>query len=131
MPGWTGLHNKINVEKEEAARVPSEPSNWALEVGNISNFFPAYTGDPHRDLVGQMKLFWVCSLRNSQRAVSSSGDREYILVCEMVWPLVMTCASESGSGTRRHPTGADRVSSAHQRASRAQLASSTTVMAHH
>src|SRR5258707_12826701 len=80
-----------------------------------SFFFMKRTRDPHRDLVGQMKLFWVCSLRNSQRAVSSSGDREYILVCEMVWPLVMTCASESGSGTRRNPTGDDWVSSVHER----------------
>src|SRR5260221_11551515 len=43
-----------------------------------SFFFMKRTGAPHGDLLGRMKPFHVCSSRNSQRAVNSGGDKEYI-----------------------------------------------------
>src|SRR5258708_26859544 len=43
---------------------------------------------------------------------------------------VTTCASESGSGMQRNPTGDDWVSSAHKHRSRAKVVSSTTALAH-
>ncbi len=57
-----------------------------------------------------------------------SGNLESATVFDhpMISDHVTTCASESGSGTRRNPTGDDRVSSAHERGSGAKVASSTS-----
>ncbi len=43
-----------------------------------SFFFTKRTRDPHGDLVGWIKPFCVCSSRNSRRAASSGGNKEYI-----------------------------------------------------
>src|SRR5260221_4555521 len=56
------------------------------------------------------------------------SSEKYSLVTYAV--AVTTCTSESGSRTRRNPTGDDRVSSVHERWSGVKVVSSTTVLAH-
>ncbi len=52
------------------------------------------------------------------------------LMKHSIQPSVTTCTSKSGSGMQWNPTGDNRVSSTHERRSRAKVASSTTALAH-
>src|SRR5260221_12954195 len=60
-------------------------------------------------------------------------NKQVEVACVEAWMqgvVVTTCASESGSGMWRNPTGDDQVSSAHKRGSGAKVVSSTTALAH-
>ncbi len=72
-------------------------------------------------------MFSTAMIENEQNTINPY-EEEFLFDRHML--DVMTCASGSGSGTWRNPTGDDRVSSVHECGSGAKVASSTTALAH-
>src|SRR5260221_5439709 len=53
----------------------------------LSFFLMNKMGEPHGDLLGQMKPFLVCSLRNSHKAMSSGGTGSRLVHEQVLHPL--------------------------------------------
>src|SRR5258708_35714864 len=79
-----------------------------------------------------INIGYPCTLTSASVTISMVERQQCPIHCltKTERSSVTTCASESGSGMWRNPTGDDRVSSAHKRRRGVKGVSSTTALAH-